>query len=407
MREGWKYEKLGKVLKTGAGGTPLKSRKDYYENGNIPWIRSGEVDNRNIIDSRIKITEEGLNNSSAKLFPSQTVVIAMYGATAGEVGILNFECATNQAVCGIFPNENFIPEFLFYFFLKFKDELIAQAVGNAQPNISQTKIRNTLIPIISITEQKQIVTLLDQALATIDQAKANIEKNIANAKELFQSKLNEIFSQKGDGWEEKKLIEVNRFIDYRGKTPKKTDSGIKLITAKNVRMGYMRIKPEEYIAEKDYASWMTRGIPEKGDVLFTTEAPLANVTLLNTSEKIALAQRIITLCPNREILSGDYLSYCLQSKPIQDKILEKGTGATVTGIKSKLLKEILIPIAPTKVQKKIVKELDQFVKLSSELANSFSGKLQNLEDLKKSLLQKAFTGELTSPKKQQKAKTTA
>ena len=131
MRGGWKYQKLGSVCKTGAGGTPLKSRNEYYENGHVPWIRSGEVNNRNIVESEIKITKEGLNNSSAKLFPPKTVVIAMYGATAGQVGILNFECATNQAVCGILPGKDFIPDFLYYFFLNSKEELIAQAVGNA------------------------------------------------------------------------------------------------------------------------------------------------------------------------------------------------------------------------------------------------------------------------------------
>lgn len=395
MRVDWEYKKLGSLCKTGAGGTPLKSKKENYENGTIPWLRSGEVNNKNIIDCEIRITETGLNNSSAKLFPPRTVLIAMYGATAGQVGILNFECSTNQAVCGIFPNDNFVPEFLYYFFLKFKEELIAQAVGGAQPNISQQKIKNTLIPNISLEEQKQIVAILDQAFSAIEQAKANIEKNIVNAKELFQSKLNDIFSQKGNGWEEKTLIEVNKFIDYRGKTPKKTDSGIKLITAKNVRMGYMRNEPEEFIAEADYDDWMTRGIPIKGDVLFTTEAPLANVTLLNTSEKIALAQRIITLCPNREVLSGEYLTFCLQSKIIQDKILEKGTGATVTGIKSKLLKEIIIPIPPLETQAEIVIIMSQMQSCTYEIINNFDKKLEDLEELKKSILQKAFAGELT------------
>jgi len=223
MKKDWKYDKLGNVCKTGAGGTPLKSHKHYYDGGTIPWIRSGEVNNRNITESELKITQQGLDNSSAKLFPPQTVVIAMYGATAGQVGILNFECATNQAVCGILPNDNFIPEFIYYFFLKYKDELIAQAVGNAQPNISQAKIKNTLIPIISVEEQKQIVAILDKAFEAIDQAKTNIEKNIANAKELFQSKLNDIFSQKGDGWEEKTLGEIAN-VNY-GFTDKSTSDG--------------------------------------------------------------------------------------------------------------------------------------------------------------------------------------
>ena len=102
----------------------------------------------------------------------------MYGATAGQVGILRFESATNQAVCRILPNNQFIPEFLFYFLLSRKDELVSQASGNAQPNISQIKIKSTNTPIIPLSEQQRIVTILDEAFDGIATAKANAEKNL-------------------------------------------------------------------------------------------------------------------------------------------------------------------------------------------------------------------------------------
>jgi len=283
--------------------------------------------------------------------------------------------------------------FLFYFCCSFDFQTLNK--GTTLPSLVKKDLVKIQIPIPPLTEQKQIVALLDQAFAAIDQAIANLEKNIQNAQELFQSKLNDVFSQRGEGWVERSLIETNKFIDYRGRTPKKTESGIRLITAKNVRMGFLKIEPKEYIAIDNYDEWMTRGIPSKGDVLFTTEAPLANVALLDTDEKIALAQRIITLCPNREILNGDYLAFCLQSKLLQDRILAKGTGATVTGIKSKLLKEIQIPIAPLDKQHVIVNELNSFKKHSDILNLKYISKIKNLEELKKSILQRAFNGELT------------
>ena len=283
--------------------------------------------------------------------------------------------------------------FLFYFCCSFDFQTLNK--GTTLPSLVKKDLVKIQIPIPPLTEQKQIVALLDQAFAAIDQAIANLEKNIQNAQELFQSKLNDVFSQRGEGWVERSLIETNKFIDYRGRTPKKTESGIRLITAKNVRMGFLKIEPKEYIAIDNYDEWMTRGIPSKGDVLFTTEAPLANVALLDTDEKIALAQRIITLCPNREILNGDYLAFCLQSKLLQDRILAKGTGATVTGIKSKLLKEIQIPIAPLDKQHVIVNELNSFKKHSDILNLKYISKMKNLEELKKSILQRAFNGELT------------
>lgn len=129
----WRMKRLGDVCKTGAGGTPLTSKREYYENGTIPWLQSGEVNQGEIFAAKNFITPLGLENSSAKLFPKNTVLIAMYGANAGEAGILRFEASTNQAVCGIYPSDYFEPKFLYYLFLSKYDELASQAVGNAQP----------------------------------------------------------------------------------------------------------------------------------------------------------------------------------------------------------------------------------------------------------------------------------
>src|ERR1019366_3442011 len=120
--------------------------------------------------------------------------------TAGQVGILRFEAATNQAVCGILPNDKFVPEFLFYFLLAKKDELVAQATGNAQPNIAQIKIKNPEVPVPPLPEQQRIVGILDEAFAGIATAKATAEKNLQNARALFESHLQSVFAQRGKGW---------------------------------------------------------------------------------------------------------------------------------------------------------------------------------------------------------------
>lgn len=190
----WKEEPLGEVCDTGAGGTPLKSHKDYYDNGDIPWLRSGEVNKRDITQCDLYITSKGLKNSSAKLFPVNTVLIAMYGATAGQVGILRFECSTNQAVCGILPNKNFIPEFLYYKFLAGKDALVKQAVGGAQPNISQIKIRNTVIPIIPIKEQQNIIKKLDTLSAETKRLETIYLQKLNDLEELKKSILQKAFN---------------------------------------------------------------------------------------------------------------------------------------------------------------------------------------------------------------------
>ncbi len=192
-KEGWEEKTIGDLFKTYAGGTPLKSEKKYYEGGTIPWIRSGEVCQKYIDCCELYITEKGMNNSSAKYYPINTVLVAMYGATAAQVGILKFEATSNQAVCGILPNEDYVPEFIYYWFLNIQKDLAAQAQGGAQPNISQEKIKKVLIPFISLSEQQQIVTRLDNLSANIKALEENLEKTISECYALKQALLREVF----------------------------------------------------------------------------------------------------------------------------------------------------------------------------------------------------------------------
>jgi len=162
-----------------------------------------------------------------------------------------------------------------------------------------------------------------------------------------------------------KMYNTCDFIDYRGKTPRKTTSGVRLITAKNVRMNRVNLEPLEFIAEEEYSNWMTRGIPKQGDILITTEAPLGNVALLDTSEKVALAQRIITLVPN-ETIDKYYLKFILQSPQIQSVLISNSTGTTVSGIKASKLKEIKIPLPPLDEQSRIANKIKMLLERIDE-----------------------------------------
>jgi type I restriction enzyme, S subunit len=193
------------------------------------------------------------------------------------------------------------------------------------------------------------------------------------------------------GWQTKTLGDACRFIDYRGKTPEKTASGLRLITAKNVKMGYLQETPMEFVAPESYESWMTRGIPKMGDVLFTTEAPLANVAQLDTEEKVVFAQRIIVLQPSANNLDRTFLKYLLLSDVAQNRIHEQGTGATVQGIKASLLKTIPIEFPPLPEQQRIVGLLDEaFEGIAKARANTEKN-LQNARALFESHLQSVFT----------------
>ena len=145
--KGWEVKKLSEIAKTGSGGTPKSTVKEYYQDGTIPWINSGEVNNSIIVQTSNFITGLGLKESSAKLFPKNTILLAMYGATAGKASLLTFEATTNQAICAIMPNDE-----KYLIFLKTKIEqmynyLVNLSSGSARDNLSQDKIKELQISI--------------------------------------------------------------------------------------------------------------------------------------------------------------------------------------------------------------------------------------------------------------------
>ena len=192
-KKGVKWSTIGDLFDTYSGGTPTKSNKEYYEGGLIPWLRSGEVCQKEINKTEMFITEKGLKESSAKYYPENTVVVAMYGATAAQVGILRIKATSNQAVCGILPHKDFLPEFVYYWFSSIEDKLAAQAQGGAQPNISQQKIKKVEIPIYSITEQQSIVATLDSLKSKVDRLQENFNKISQECDALKQAILRQVF----------------------------------------------------------------------------------------------------------------------------------------------------------------------------------------------------------------------
>jgi type I restriction enzyme S subunit len=160
-------------------------------------------------------------------------------------------------------------------------------------------------------------------------------------------------------------------------------------------MGNLQSEPMEFVAPDSYDGWMTRGIPRLGDVLFTTEAPLANVAQLDTDDKVVFAQRIIIMQTDAAKLDSTFLKYLLLSQPVQRRILDKGTGATVQGIKSSLLRTIDISFPKTVTeQQQIVTKLDALRDETQRLESIYQQKLAALDELKKALLHQAFTGQL-------------
>ena len=172
--QGWTAAKIKDVAQTYSGGTPTSTNSEYYDGGNIPWINSGELNNSIITSTTNYITEEGLKNSSAKLYPQDTILVALYGATAGKVSLLSFEACSNQAVCGVIPPNKIMTTYIRYYLFSLYEHFITLSSGSARDNISQETIKNTILPI----PQEKILKEYSDAVAPI------ISKTIANQKEM-------------------------------------------------------------------------------------------------------------------------------------------------------------------------------------------------------------------------------
>ena len=401
MKAGWITKKIGEIAKTQYGlSEPMNEDGKGFK-----IFRMGEVQNGQLIDTgRMKYA-----NISPAEFEQYKLRVGdvLFNRTnsfelVGKTGIFTLDgdyCFASYLVRLNLNREIVLPKFLNYFMNsdRFQESVKKKASRSInQANINATILSNESIWFPeSLSEQQRIVGILGVAFDGIATAKANAERNIQNARALFERDLQAVFTQHGAGWIETIIGQHIRFIDYRGKTPQKTESGLRLITAKNVKMGYIQETPLEYVAPETYDGWMTRGIPRQGDVLFTTEAPLANVAQLDTEEKVVFAQRIIIMQPDASKLDSTFLKYLLLSQPVQQRIRTKGTGATVQGIKASLLKTIEISFPSSlPVQRQMVAKLDALREETQHLESIYRQKLAALDELKKSLLHHAFNGEV-------------
>lgn len=378
-----------------------------------PFVRVGVIRNTNFAkDGYLDDTEIAYLDVEAKKFakrrlqfgdiileksgggPKQPVGrVVLFDKTQGDFSFSNFTAAIRLKE----PKEldpAYLHRYLHWFYLCGRTEAM-QSHSTGIRNLNSEAYKAIRVDYPPLPAQRRIVAILDEAFEAIAIAKANTEKNLQNARGLLGRYLATAFAVPDSRWETRALGEAVRFIDYRGKTPPKREDGIRLITAKNVKMGFVQRDPEEFIDSSVYEGWMTRGFPRKGDVLFTTEAPLGNVAQLDTDERVVIGQRLITMQPIDASLDRAFLKYALMSPLIQDSIQAKGTGATVLGIKASLLKTVLIWYPrDIEEQRRMVGRINAIEEEAAALASLSAQKLLALDDLKKSLLHQAFTGQL-------------
>ena len=354
MKEGWEYKKLGEVCETSSGGTPSKNNKEYYEDGNIPWLRSGEVAQGLIYKSELFITEKGLNNSSAKLFPIDTIVLAMYGATVGQVGLLKKEMATNQAICGIFPNKRFIPMFLLYSLRAKKPFFMKDAVGGAQPNISQNLIKNTFIPVPPLSEQQRIVEELDLLNSIIEKKKAQLKELDSLAQSIFYDMFGDP-TKATNGWKVKKMGDVCTLKSGNSDANKSVSGDLPY-----VKVGDMNIEGNEtfitlsstYVDREANAKNIfpigTTIFPKRGGAILTNKKRL-------TKKDICCDLNVMGAIPNTNMLHPLYLFYYFLRI---DFCIFANTGSTIPQINNYDIAPMDIAIPPLPLQQQFAEKVE-------------------------------------------------
>lgn len=183
----WRSARLADLATTASGGTPSRNDASNF-GGSIPWVKSGELRDGVVTATEETISDKGLATSSAKLFPAGTLLVAMYGATAGQVGLLNMEATTNQAVCAVFPNGDVTARYLFFALRHRRRELLGERYGGAQPNVSQGLLRNFRLPVPPLGEQEEIVEILRSIEASLN-AETQVAAALAEVFRIAQSGL--------------------------------------------------------------------------------------------------------------------------------------------------------------------------------------------------------------------------
>lgn len=403
MKEGWKESVLNEVCEVITDGT--HQTPTYFDEG-IVFLSSKNVTTGKIDWDNVRYIDEAQHVQMQKrVSPQLNDLLLAKNGTTGVAALvdreIDFDIYVSLAL--IRPKDEILPTYL----LKFvnsplaKEQFNARLKGIGVPNLHLKEIREVKMPIPPLPEQERIVAKLDAAFAAIDQAKANVEQNLQNAKELFQSKLNEVFSQKRDGWVEKKLSEITSKIGS-GATPRGGQNsykkeGISLIRSLNVYDDGFREKDLAYIDDEQATKLDNVTLQENDVLLNITGASVARCCVVPKEYLPArVNQHVSIIRVNQGTIEPDFLHYQLISKPCKDELLGIGEqGATRQAITKAQIENYTVRYPQdSDDQLNVVAELERFKETTKQLQTHYTQKLMELEELKKSLLERAFKGEI-------------
>jgi type I restriction enzyme, S subunit len=385
----WKKLKIKDFAEVITGGTPSTTKKEYWDKGTIPWLSSGDLNQATISSSSNFITKQGLESSSTKLMPPNTVLIALTGATTGVTAYLNIEACANQSVTGVLPSEMHHPKFLYYYLRSIRSKIINDSYGGAQKHISQGYVKEITVPIPCVPVQQKIAAILEQA----DVLRKKDQQLIAKYDELLQSVFYKMFGdpvKNEKGWKKKELQDFGEW--KTGGTPSRSnpsffEGNIPWITSGELNEIYIEDSFEK-ISEEALKKSNTKKI-EIGSILlgmYDTAALKSSINnkIITCNQAIAYSKLDDTKC--NTLFIYHYIQMAKEHlRRMQRGVRQKNMNLT-------MIKETETISPPITLQNEFAITA-QNVQKQKQLVKQ---QIQKSENLFQSLLQKAFKGELIS-----------
>lgn len=418
----WNALKIGRAFNNiGSGTTPKSTNEYYYQGGAINWLNTGDLNDSFIDITAKKVTELAISKHSAlKIHPSDSIVIALYGATIGKLGHLKIETTTNQACCVISGSEMITQRFLFYYFLAAREFIISKSYGGGQPNISQDLIRQLYIPTPSFSEQNVITDFLDHKTTQIDTIIEKKEKLIEKLKLQRQAIINEAVTKglnpdapmkdSGIEWlgkipEHWEVIQMRHCFSFtKGLSITKenlSDSGIPCVNYGEIHSKYgFEVNPQENelgCVSEDFMHTNENALLSKGNFVFADTSEdidgSGNFTYLN-SETPTFAGYHTIIARLKTSKEYRFFAYLFDSLVFRTQIREQVKGVKVFSITNKILRGTLLFSPPEKEKEEITNHIDNKTRSIFEAIQKLQESIEKLKLYRQSIISEAVTGKI-------------
>ena len=386
---------MPQVVKWGSGGTPKATEKQYYDGGSIPWLVIGDLNDSIVSSSASKITELGLQNSSAKMIPAGTLLVAMYGSI-GKLGITGIECCTNQAIAYAKELYGVTTKYMFFYMAMMKSELISKGKGGTQKNISQTVLNSLEVIVPPLPEQERIVARIEELFSQLDAGVETLKKTKAQLAVYRQAVLKEAFEN------------ISTFVPLSDvcqrvfdgpfgsnlKTSDYVPSGVRVVRLENLKNMWFDDSKQSFITNEKYELIASHTV-------FPTDLIMS--TFISDSIKVCRLPNYIEYAVNKadcvgirlsDNINPDFVMFWLSSKEAYNRLSHQIHGATRPRVNTKQIKAIQIPSAKKEVQDKIVSVIQAKFSVCDNIEQTINIALQQAEAMRQSILKDAFEGRL-------------